>query len=71
MLTYADVCGAVKFTHAGEEHVMKLRLPVVAAKFAQPVTIAASDFDSAWGGCIFGGTLLYSASIIKTYADLC
>jgi hypothetical protein len=56
MLTYA--C-AVKFTHAGEEHVMNLRLPVVPAKFALPVTITASDFDSAWVGCVFGGTPLY------------
>jgi hypothetical protein len=57
MLTYADVCCAVKFTHAGEQHVMNLRLPVVPAKFALPVTITASDFDSAWGGCVFGGTV--------------
>ena len=48
---------AVKVTRAGEQHVMNLRLPVVPAKFALPVTITASDFDSAWGGCVFGGTV--------------
>jgi hypothetical protein len=44
---------------------MNLRLPVVPAKFALPVTITASEFDAAWGGCVFGGTPLHEGSIVK------
>ena len=46
----------VKFVIGGERRVMNLRLPVVAAKFVEPLPLSQTEFDAAWDSCVFAGT---------------
>lgn len=46
----------IKFTGGGEQRVMNLRLPVVAAKFIEPRPMDQAAFDAAWDACLYQGT---------------
>jgi len=45
----------IRYTGGGEQRVMNLRLPVVAAKFVRPAPMNKNNFDVAWEACYHTG----------------